>query len=89
MKSTKTEVGMYLSQIYFLSSTSQFTCMVTYLVWSLALAANPITSSAKVRHMANKTTAFEPIHCNPRRGQPSQAKPGPQQNRVQISWDVL
>ena len=37
-----------------------------------ALAANLITSSAKVRHMANKTTAFEPIHCNPRRGQPSQ-----------------
>ena len=37
----------------------------------------------------DKNTAFEPIHCNPRRGQPSQAKPRAQQNRVHISWDVL
>ena len=38
--------------------------------------------------MANKTTALKPIHCNLRRNQPSQAKPRPQENHAQISWDV-
>ena len=80
---------VFVTEISVLCNTSQFTCMVTCPIWSLALAVNSITSSAKVRHMVNKSTALEPIHCNPRRGQRSQAKPRPQQNRVQISWDVL
>ena len=63
--------------------------IITCPVWNLALAANSITYSAKVRRVAIKTTAFEPIHCNPRRSQSSLAKPRAQQNRVHISWDVL
>ena len=57
-------------------------CIITCPVWSLALAANSITYSAKVRRPWSKTTAFEPIHCNPRRGQPSQAKPSREHNKT-------
>ena len=80
---------VFVTEMSVMSNASQLTCMVTCPVWSFALAANSVTSSTKVRWMASKTTASEPIHCNLRRGQPSQAKPQAQQKRVHISWDVL
>ena len=43
-----------VTEISVISNTSKFTCMVTCPVWGLALVANSIIPSAKVRRMASE-----------------------------------